>query len=128
MGNNFEDASYDYEQGKWIHKVHNLAKDPSRPKRNTMFSVALAVAGLAGVIAFAVLATQAENRKLACPCTQMIKYLGNGDRAIDKELCKNDIPYQECLKKETAEWKKWAGLAGGSAGLLILSGLLLRYS
>jgi hypothetical protein len=124
----FENASYDYDQGKWIQKVHSIAKDPSRPKRNTMFSLFMMVAGLAGMIAFAVLATQAETRKASCPCTQMIKYMGNGERTIDKELCKNDVPYQECLKKETATWKQWSGLAGGSAGVCVLGALLLRFS
>ena len=53
--------------------------------------------------------------------------MGNGDKIPDQEQCLKDMTYMACYNKRTKQFTTYAGLAGGSGGLLVLCALLFRY-
>lgn len=53
--------------------------------------------------------------------------MGNGDKIPDQDQCLKDMTYMACYNKKSKQYTTYAGLAGGSAGLLVLCLLLFRY-
>jgi hypothetical protein len=53
--------------------------------------------------------------------------VGNGDKIPDQEQCLKDMTYMACYKKRSNQYTTYAGLAGGSGGLLAVCALLFRY-
>jgi hypothetical protein len=119
-------VQYEDNESFW-NNVNKLSKNPDRPKRNSTFLLFLVVVGIAGVVAFSVLATTTQSSKSSCPCANPYKQLGNGERIPDISQCEKDMTYMDCYNKKSKQYTMYAGLAGGSAGLLVLSLLLFRY-
>ncbi|KAF8066308.1 hypothetical protein HT031_002631 [Scenedesmus sp. PABB004] len=118
---------HDEEDGNFWHNVNKLSKNPDRPKRNSKFIGFLFVAGCAGVVLFAVLAVMTMNSRTACPCANPYRILGNGEKLLDQEQCMKDQTYVACYDARTRKHHLYAGLAGGSGGVVLLSLLLFRY-
>lgn len=118
---------YDDEEAGFWSTVNKLSNNPDRPKRNSKFIVFLFVIAVAGIILFAVLAVMTLNSRTACPCANPYRILGSGERLLDQDQCMKDMSYVDCYNKRTNKHNLYAGLAGGSGGLLVLSLLLFRY-
>lgn len=120
---------YDEEEGNFWASVNKFSKNPDRPKRNSKFLVFLVLLGCVGVVVFAVLAVLTLNSRnpSGCPCANPYKQLGNGERLLDPEQCFKDMTYMACYDNKTRKHALFAGLAGASGGILVLSLLLFRY-
>jgi hypothetical protein len=59
----------DEEHGFW-NNVNKLSKNQDRPKRNSKFLAVMALAGVVGVVVFAVLAVTTKESRTSCPCAQ----------------------------------------------------------
>jgi hypothetical protein len=112
--------------GEHGHPVKALIYKEGRPKRNSHFLVFLFILGVAGVIAFAILAVTTQNSKLSCPCQNPYKQIGY-DRIFDMSECQKDTSFRLCTDRKSRQWTMYTGLAGGSGGLLVVAMLLLRY-
>jgi hypothetical protein len=53
--------------------------------------------------------------------------IANGEKLPDQEQCLKDMTYMACYNAKTKMWATYAGLAGGSGGLLVLCALLFRW-
>eukprot|EP00877_Chromochloris_zofingiensis_P002274 jgi/Chrzof1/12047/Cz06g19120.t1 len=108
--------------------VNKLSKNPDRPKRNSKFIIVLSFLAVAGIVVFAILATTTASQRDSCPCTTISKTLMNGDKILDPlVLCQSDEQYKQCYRSRNDKYKLFAGLAGGSAGLLVLALVMFRY-
>ncbi|KIY98428.1 hypothetical protein MNEG_9535 [Monoraphidium neglectum] len=107
--------------------VKSFIYKEGRPKRNSNFLAFLFVVGVAGVVAFAVLAVTTQNSKNSCPCANPYKQLGY-DRLYDITECHKDNSFMECFNRKTNQWIRYTGLAGGCGALIVLSLAALRYS
>lgn len=87
----------------------------------------MAIVGVVGVVLFAVLAVMTKESRTSCPCAQPYKILGGGEKLPDPEQCFKDMTFVDCYNKKTRRHTMFAGLAGGSGGLLVLALLLFRY-
>ena len=109
--------------------LNKFSKNPDRPRRNNYCIIGGFLAGLAGIVAFAVLASMAANSRNSCQCMSMVKALASGaEKLPDPAICNADSQYMQCVNLYGAQFKLYAGLAGGFAGLFVLSLLLFRYS
>ena len=106
--------------------VKSLIYKEGRPKRNSNFLVFLFVAGVAGVIAFSILAVTTNASKASCPCANPYKQIGY-ERILDLNECQKDNSWRACTELKSRRWTMFTGLAGGSGGLLVVTMLLLRY-
>ena len=123
-------AEKDVEEGEecW-NTLNKFSKNPDRPRRNNYCIIAGFLAGLAGIIAFAVLASMAANNKGSCQCMSMVKALAAGaEKMPDPAICNADSQYMQCVTLYGNQFKLYAGLAGGFAGVLVVALLLFRYS
>lgn len=120
-------TAHDEEEGNFWSSVNKLSNNPDRPKRNSKFLIFLVLAGVVGVVVFAILAVFTLNSRTSCPCANPYKILGNGEKLLDPEQCMKDMTYVDCYTKRTKKHTLYAGLAGGSGGVLVLSLLLFRY-
>jgi hypothetical protein len=119
-------VEYEEDQTFWD-KFNTLSKNKERPKRNSFCIVVLAMAGIAGVVVFSILAVTTLNQRTACPCANPYKNLGNGERLYDIEQCQKDMTYMACYRKRTQQHTTFAGLAGGFGGLLLITLLMYLY-
>ena len=117
---------YEDEPSIWD-KFSSLSKNQERPRRNTVCLVALLAGALAGVIVFAVLASITKESRVSCPCANPYKNLGNGERILDMTQCEKDMTYMACYNGKSKQYTTFAGLAGGSGGLFVVSLLMYRY-
>lgn len=99
---------------------------PPRACARSHFLVFLFIAGVAGVIAFAILAVTTQNSKMSCPCANPYKQIGY-ERILDMSECQKDNAFKMCTEKKQQLWIRYTGLAGGSGGLLCVALLLMRY-
>ena len=99
---------------------------PPPPPPRSHFLVFIFMLGVAGVIAFAILAVTTQNAKLSCPCSNPYKQIGY-ERILDMGECQKDNQFMTCTKQKTRQWTLYTGLAGGSGGLLVVALLLMRY-
>lgn len=119
---------YDEEEGNFWRSVNKLSRNPDRPKRNSTFLLFLVLVGVVGVVVFSILAvTTKDGRERNCPCANPYRILGNGERLLDQTQCEKDQTYMACYTAATKRFTLYAGLAGGSGGLLVLAALLFRY-
>jgi hypothetical protein len=65
-----------------------------------------------------------SNVRAALSCCSIV---GNGEKIPDQEQCLKDMTYMACYKKRSNQYTTYAGLAGGSGGLLAVCALLFRY-
>jgi hypothetical protein len=63
----------------------------------------------------------------AAICVAVCRIVGNGDKIPDQDQCLKDMTYMNCYNKKSRQFTTYAGLAGGSGGLLVLCMLLFRY-
>lgn len=116
-------------EGNFWTSVNKLSRNPDRPKRNSKFLLFLFGIGCVGVVVFAILAVLTINSRntSGCLCANPYRIVGNGDKILDTDQCFKDMTYMACYDGKTKQYTMYAGLAGGSGGLLIIALLLFRY-
>ena len=127
--NRHNDKDVEEDGEEFWNTLNKFSKNPDRPRRNSYCIIAGFLAGLAGIIAFAVLASMAANNKSSCQCMSLVKALASGAETLpDPAICNADSQDMQCITLYGGQFKLYAGLAGGFAGVLVVALLLFRYS